>query len=66
MGKTAKTPARLYKYRGFSNLTLEMLVGDTLYFADASSAADQVTESSQKRYGETEGLAVRKKLLPYR
>jgi hypothetical protein len=40
MGKTAKAPARLYKYRGFSNLTLEMLVGDTLYFADPSKFND--------------------------
>ena len=40
MAKTAKAPARLYKYRGFSNLTLEMLVGDTLYYADPSSFND--------------------------
>lgn len=40
MGKTAKAPARLYKYRSFSNLTLEMLVGDTLYFADPISFND--------------------------
>ncbi|MFG1481139.1 DUF2971 domain-containing protein [Xanthobacter sp. V4C-4] len=40
MAKANKTPARLYKYRAFSNLTLEMLVDDTLYFADPSSFND--------------------------
>jgi hypothetical protein len=37
---SAKAPNRLYKYRSFSNLTLEMLVADTLYFADPSSFND--------------------------
>jgi hypothetical protein len=33
-------PKRLYKYRSFSNLTLEMLVNDTVYFADPSTFND--------------------------
>jgi len=33
-------PKRLYKYRGFSNLTLGMLVEDTVYFADPSTFND--------------------------
>lgn len=40
MAASVKTPNRLYKYRSFSNLTLEMLVSDTLYFADPSSFND--------------------------
>lgn len=40
MAASAKTPNRLYKYRSFSNLTLEMLFADTLYFADPSSFND--------------------------
>jgi hypothetical protein len=39
MGKR-KIPKRLYKYRGFSNLTLDMLVADSLYFADPSTFND--------------------------
>lgn len=35
-----KLPSRLYKYRAFSNLTLEILVADTLFFADPSSFND--------------------------
>jgi len=35
-----KLPKRLYKYRGFSNLTLGMLVEDTVYFADPSTFND--------------------------
>lgn len=33
-------PKRLYKYRSFSNLTLGMLVEDTVYFADPSTFND--------------------------
>lgn len=33
-------PKRLYKYRNFSNLTLGMLVEDTVYFADPSTFND--------------------------
>lgn len=33
-------PRRLYKYRSFSNLTLGMLVEDTVYFADPSTFND--------------------------
>lgn len=33
-------PKRLYKYRRFSNLTLGMLVEDTVYFADPSTFND--------------------------
>ncbi len=40
MTKAARPPARLYKYRAFSNLTLDMLVGDTLFFADPSTFND--------------------------
>lgn len=40
MAGSVKTPHRLYKYRNFSNLTLEMLISDTLYFADPSSFND--------------------------
>lgn len=38
--KTDKRPRRLYKYRAFSNLTLEMLVEDRLFFADPSTFND--------------------------
>ena len=33
-------PKRLYKYRSFSNLTLAMLVEDTVYFADPTTFND--------------------------
>ncbi|WP_036309743.1 DUF2971 domain-containing protein [Methylosinus sp. LW3] len=33
-------PARLYKYRGFNNLTLDQLVFDQLFFADPSTFND--------------------------
>lgn len=33
-------PKRLYKYRSFSNLTLGMLVNDTVYFADPTTFND--------------------------
>lgn len=39
MGKR-RIPKRLYKYRGFSNLTLDMLVADNLFFADPSTFND--------------------------
>ncbi|MFG1351905.1 DUF2971 domain-containing protein [Xanthobacter autotrophicus] len=35
-----KRPRRLYKYRGFSNLTLTMLVEDVVYFADPTTFND--------------------------
>lgn len=35
-----KIPRRLYKYRAFSNLTLESLVGDQLWYADPSTFND--------------------------
>ncbi|MGD9884141.1 MAG: hypothetical protein AB7U95_28940 [Reyranella sp.] len=38
--KTDKRPRRLYKYRAFSNLMLEMLVEDRLFFADPSTFND--------------------------
>jgi hypothetical protein len=39
VGKS-KIPNRLYKYRAFSNLTLDMLVADNLFFADPSTFND--------------------------
>ncbi|MEH2515267.1 hypothetical protein V1279_000840 [Bradyrhizobium sp. AZCC 1610] len=35
-----KIPKRLYKYRAFSNLTLDVLVADNLFFADPSTFND--------------------------
>lgn len=35
-----KIPRRIYKYRGFSNLTLDMLVADNLFYADPSTFND--------------------------
>lgn len=35
-----KIPKRLYKYRAFSNLTLDILVADNLFFADPSTFND--------------------------
>ncbi|MDI4237759.1 DUF2971 domain-containing protein [Bradyrhizobium sp. Arg237L] len=35
-----KIPKRFYKYRAFSNLTLDMLVADHLFFADPSTFND--------------------------
>lgn len=40
MTKIRKLPARVYKYRAFSHLSLEMLVEDRLYFADPSTFND--------------------------
>lgn len=40
MALKKKIPHRLYKYRGFSNLTLDMLVSDRLFFADPSTFND--------------------------
>jgi hypothetical protein len=40
MEDNRKIPARLYKYRAFSNLTLELLVDDNLFFADPSTFND--------------------------
>jgi hypothetical protein len=37
---TRQVPRRLYKYRAFSNLTLNMLVADNLFFADPSTFND--------------------------
>ena len=40
MGIDVKTPRRLYKYRDFSNRTLDMIVSDNVYFADPSTFND--------------------------
>lgn len=40
MEENRKIPARLYKYRAFSNLTLDMLVADNLFYADPSTFND--------------------------
>jgi hypothetical protein len=40
MAAKRKRPERVYKYRGFSHLSLEMLVEDRLYFADPSTFND--------------------------
>ena len=40
MANDRKIPKRLYKYREFSNRTLDMLVNDHLYFADPSTFND--------------------------
>lgn len=40
MAAQSSIPRRLYKYRPFNNLTLEMLVVDKLFFADPSSFND--------------------------
>ena len=37
---TNNRPNRLYKYRAFNNLTLDMLVSDNLFFADPSTFND--------------------------
>lgn len=39
MGDSVR-PKRLYKYRSFSNVTLDMLVEDTVYFADPTTFND--------------------------
>jgi hypothetical protein len=36
MPNSEQIPERLYKYRSFSNLTLDMLIEDVIYFADPS------------------------------
>jgi hypothetical protein len=40
MSAERKPPRRLYKYRGFSDRTLNMLVSDQFYFADPSTFND--------------------------
>ena len=40
MPNSRRLPARLYKYRCFSDLTLDMLVADVIYFADPRSFND--------------------------
>lgn len=40
MAAATKPPERVYKYRAFSHLSLEMLVEDRLYFADPSTFND--------------------------
>ncbi|MDP3115976.1 MAG: DUF2971 domain-containing protein [Phenylobacterium sp.] len=40
MAKLSNHPKRIYKYRAFTHLSLEMLVEDTLYFADPSTFND--------------------------
>ncbi len=36
----ATQPKRFYKYRGFSDLTLAMLIRDVVYFADPTTFND--------------------------
>jgi hypothetical protein len=40
MPKKEILPKRLYKYRNFSNLVLDMLIADTIYFTDPDSFND--------------------------
>ena len=40
MADNRKIPSRLYKYRAFNNMTLELLVEDNLFFADPSTFND--------------------------
>jgi hypothetical protein len=40
LSKKAKIPKRLYKYRAFSNRTLDALIADELFFADPSTFND--------------------------
>jgi hypothetical protein len=40
LSKERKTPNRLYKYRSFSNRTLDQLVADQLFFADPNTFND--------------------------
>lgn len=40
MTKKRKIPDRLYKYRGFSNRTLDALIADQIFFADPSTFND--------------------------
>ena len=40
MESDKKIPKRLYKYRDFSNRTLDMVVSDTVYYADPSTFND--------------------------
>jgi Protein of unknown function (DUF2971) len=40
LAKANEIPKRLYKYRAFSNLTLDMLVNDKIFFADPSTFND--------------------------
>lgn len=40
MAKSRSIPDRLFKYRGFSNLTLEMLVEDRIFLADPTTFND--------------------------
>lgn len=40
MAKLKRHPDRVYKYRPFSHISLEMLVEDTLYFADPNTFND--------------------------
>ncbi len=40
MENDKKIPKRLYKYRDFSNRTLDMVVSDNVYYADPSTFND--------------------------
>ena len=40
MGRRRKIPERLYKYRAFSNRTLDALIADQMFFADPSTFND--------------------------
>lgn len=47
MEKANETPRRLFKYRSFSDLTLEMLITDQVYFADPSTFNDPLDTKPQ-------------------
>jgi hypothetical protein len=40
MASKRSVPRRLFKYRGFNNLTLDMIIADNLYYADPSTFND--------------------------
>jgi len=40
MVKERNTPRRLFKYRAFNNLTLDLVISDKLYYADPSTFND--------------------------
>lgn len=40
MAKKQSIPKRLFKYRAFNNLTLDMIIADNLYYADPSTFND--------------------------
>ncbi|NWM15319.1 DUF2971 domain-containing protein, partial [Escherichia coli] len=40
MTKKQSIPRRLFKYRAFNNLTLDMIIADNIYYADPSTFND--------------------------